>query len=700
MPGINEQLADETIGLAIDLKGLERGTKLRIRGLLQKLEKDVVARMRTLELEDKTQTQQYRRMETFIRQVRTAIAASYTGPLPKQLNTDLKQLAGVTQASAAQTMNGVFKAEVATPVLTKKELAVLVDGTTITGGTLGEWWEGQSQKLGNLFASQMRIGLAQGESIPELIKRVRGGATGNKIPMEIDGELELVPEYSGGIMEISRRDAETLVRTAAQEVGNKVMQQVYRDNQDVLRGERWLSTLDERTCPRCMALDGAIWDFNGNPTPESPWQGPKPPIPLHPRCRCVLQPLTKSWSQLIEEASGKKVKVLESKLTEAERASMDGPVSTVRLDHWLARQDEGRQRRALGPARFELYQQGNLRLSQMISAEGETVTVDDLTARRGLVPSGPDAAPPAMPPKRGPEQLPLWSEKGEDGEKGYGWDCHSPCLPFGTPHSPDSWVDAVKNWKSAYGSKETRESNIAEAASKLGISPTELEARIQKMVDAWAAEADAYINVPNSVLPKIISDGRFKNQFETGTTKGLPNLQARASTEEKVLGVAPDADPAARPSYGFMSALPDGQDIDASQYGGTTIRLKRHVLRRSSVTFGDSLDRNDRGSQPLMAASQATAPTTLSFQSTSLSHIWSKLGADPSRFTAAAIRKGLRPYTDYAELQIFGGISLDDIEMVIFKGKSRPKLAKILDEAKIPWKLVGDNQLDDMPLPW
>lgn len=40
----------------------------------------------------------------------------------------------------------------------------------------------------------------------------------------------------------------------------------------------WNAQLDKRTCPRCSGLSGKQWD-NQDDIPE---------IPLHPRCRCIL----------------------------------------------------------------------------------------------------------------------------------------------------------------------------------------------------------------------------------------------------------------------------------------------------------------------------------------------------------------------------------------------------------------------------
>lgn len=73
--------------------------------------------------------------------------------------------------------------------------------------------------------------------------------------------------------------------------------------QDVISGYLFVATLDERTCLKCLKLDGQLTD-------KSP--------PLHEGCRCVRIPKTKSWAEL-----GINIKEIELNT----RASAIGPIA-------------------------------------------------------------------------------------------------------------------------------------------------------------------------------------------------------------------------------------------------------------------------------------------------------------------------------------------------------------------------------------
>lgn len=78
-------------------------------------------------------------------------------------------------------------------------------------------------------------------------------------------------------MEISRRDAEAVTRTAVSYVANRARQKVYNANADIVKKLQYVATLDSRTTLICAWRDGKIYDLGKEPT-----------IPAHFRCRSVL----------------------------------------------------------------------------------------------------------------------------------------------------------------------------------------------------------------------------------------------------------------------------------------------------------------------------------------------------------------------------------------------------------------------------
>jgi SPP1 gp7 family putative phage head morphogenesis protein len=85
---------------------------------------------------------------------------------------------------------------------------------------------------------------------------------------------------------VSYSRADALVRTELAHIQTQAAQQRYRDygldEMEVLVDE------DERTCPICSKLEGKRYSIND-----------KPPVPVHPRCRCCMIPVIKPTSKTV-----------------------------------------------------------------------------------------------------------------------------------------------------------------------------------------------------------------------------------------------------------------------------------------------------------------------------------------------------------------------------------------------------------------
>ena len=159
------------------------------------------------------------------------------------------------------------------------------------------------------------------------------------------------------------------------------------------------------------------------------------------------------------------------------------------------------------------------------------------------------------------------------------------------------------------------------------------ETRFQESVKALE-KADVVISFNSEILEDLITDGRFKTQFETNTSRGQLNQYLRAQTDTAQFGYHPSTALEMRPVYGYLTT---GGTIDKKrfamikQYGDLQFVLKRSTNSRSTYTTNDSLD-------------GAFYPSPLGTPS-----------AD-----ATNGRSGM-----YSEAQIHGGVSLDDVDYVV-----------------------------------
>jgi len=230
-------------------------------------------------------------------------------------------------------------------------LKAIVTERPFEGRILGDWFSDLAQKYQREIPRQINIGLVQGESVPDLVRRIRGSAEA---------------AFGDGTAGAIRRDVEAVVRTAVGSVSSAARAETYAANADVVKGVQWIATLDPRTCEICMARDGQVFDLDGNiPMPPSHWN-----------CRCTTAPVLKSWKELGIDAK---------EADAGTRASMDGEVpATMTYGQWLKEQSEKVQNDALGPTRAEMFRTGKVAIDRFVDDRSQWLTLDQIRRREGL----------------------------------------------------------------------------------------------------------------------------------------------------------------------------------------------------------------------------------------------------------------------------------------------------------------------------
>lgn len=166
---------------------------------------------------------------------------------------------------------------------------------------------------------------------------------------------------STGIIETYRGRLVAIARTEIQRVANEVAMRSYADNDDVVKAVQWLATLDSRTCPICAALHNKVYPIVGR-TPVGMRRLP----PAHPRCRCFIAPVTKSWKDL--------------GLSTRDDERDGQPAGDMSFDAWLRRQPKETQNDILGPTRADLWRGRRVSLAGF-SDQGRLLNLGELRSR-------------------------------------------------------------------------------------------------------------------------------------------------------------------------------------------------------------------------------------------------------------------------------------------------------------------------------
>lgn len=290
-----------------------------------------------------------KRMDTTIRQMDTAIRralqdvgdAPSRAKLERMLGSMRKQLVDITGKNAdayLATLRGFndyslnfhtstieLVLPVGAPALATTASAaawsgVLASPIQATGTLLEDFVNSWGNRAIQRVEGAIRTGFAQGKTAAEITRIIRGTKSNG---------------FRDGILgNVTKREADAMVRTALQHVNNAAQQMVYEDNDDIIEGYIWISTLDSRTSSQCRSLDGKLFKLGKGPVP-----------PIHVNCRSSTIPKVKGVD-LLENTT---------------RASADGQVpATQSYYEWLKTQSTKFQNDALGLTRAALFRNGGL----------------------------------------------------------------------------------------------------------------------------------------------------------------------------------------------------------------------------------------------------------------------------------------------------------------------------------------------------
>lgn len=377
MASVNDQLCHSFVTMTANLQRLSESERLVVVGTLKGLEQEIATKLQ--ENPDMTSWRKAR-YEALLSQTQGTIKAAYSN-IDAHTQDYLSGVASVSSQSVKKSFTAVG-IPLQSVVLTPEQCKAIATDSMIQGAPCAAWWGKQSQSLQDAFLQQMRIGYAAGETVDQLVQRVRGVSTGKKNQYEWNGKTHTFTEFRGGIMDTGTRQAEALVRTSTQQISADARMETFRKNKDILKGVAWISTLDMRTTQMCAARDGKMWDLDGNPIPPNNLPSLGFP-PCHWNCRSTLVPVTKSFEEL-GAAPGTDKEYLDQ-IGAGTRASMDGQVpASQTFDEWFGTLSEADQKSYLGQKKWQVWKDAGLTFAEMTSQQGNPLTLMQLADAYGF----------------------------------------------------------------------------------------------------------------------------------------------------------------------------------------------------------------------------------------------------------------------------------------------------------------------------
>jgi SPP1 gp7 family putative phage head morphogenesis protein len=340
MTTVNEDIQDSIIRHMVWLERYKSSVVKKVLIALNKADADLNAQIasRLAMIEErghdlgKATTKRLKSLKNAIEQDRKDIFKA----LYSQTELELKDFAVYEAGFQINVIEGAAVVDMSRP--SKSLIVGAVTKKPFQGRLLREWFNGLGVQSAQRIKDAVTMGIIEGQTTDQIVRRIRGTRS---------------QQYKNGVLDISRRDGQSVIRTAVAHVADRVANDVWDANADIVKGLKWVSTLDARTSAICRGRDGKIYKV-----------GTAPPIPAHFNCRSRTIPYLGEFK------------------TKGLRVSSGGAVpEDVNYGDWLRKQPVSVQQEVLGVKKAELFRKGGLPIDRFTDKTGREYTLDELRIR-------------------------------------------------------------------------------------------------------------------------------------------------------------------------------------------------------------------------------------------------------------------------------------------------------------------------------
>jgi len=173
----------------------------------------------------------------------------------------------------------------------------------------------------------------------------------------------------------NKQNIETVTKSYIQSANAKAHEDIYEANKDIIDRVEWSAIMENGntttgrgTCPRCAALDGEQYKSTKS----------APSCPLHPRCRCMLLPITKTWRELgIDVDEMDEIHEKWYIRSPGRKILSKGTIDGNYADWWMTR-SKSFQDNAIGPTRADLVRSKQIGFNDIVDKNGKLILLKDL----------------------------------------------------------------------------------------------------------------------------------------------------------------------------------------------------------------------------------------------------------------------------------------------------------------------------------
>lgn len=328
------------------------------------------------------------------------------GTFKKDLKKKLSELAGIEAKFETKTLDATIPVKLNFEQVPKETLEALIKEKPFSGGrnsarNLEQWLKGLSAQDQAAIVEAIQLGVLNGESVDEIVKRIIGTKKNG---------------FQDGVLATTRRNAETVARTAINHTTNAAREAALEANSDLIAGIKWVATLDGRTSAVCRSRDGSFAPIGNKKLPPNATPLLDPPTarpPAHPNCRSIVvaildgedlsnqlgerpfvRDIRTGKNRQIDFRKRAKNKVGEDAWKGMSTAQRNAEIGKIRRNwsdrtvgrvpndttyqQWLKTQPAAFQDQVLGKTKGALFRRGGLTLDKFVARSGQELNLKQL----------------------------------------------------------------------------------------------------------------------------------------------------------------------------------------------------------------------------------------------------------------------------------------------------------------------------------
>lgn len=349
---VGDEIRDSAIRHRVYLLRYAKSTYRKHSKLVDQSVADLIMKITARAPGDNTFTA--KRLNAMLENIKATSSTLYKS-LYTDFSDDLKELAEYESRIVPAMVEDAYPIKLELAAIPASQIHAAAMSRPFQGKILKEWFRDQEYGVRSAFQAATRLGYTQGESIPQIVSRLRG------------------------VGDMTQRQVESVIRTAVTHMSQTAMTKLSEANSDIVKQEEWVSTLDGRTTLICASLDGKRYAINSGPQP-----------PQHFNCRSIRVPVPESWATLYGDASentrldsrpyvADKRRVKD--IPKGERDSIIGSTDAKNYNEWLRTQKKPFIEDVLGKKKAKLYLDGDLSLDKFVDRNGNEYTLIELEKR-------------------------------------------------------------------------------------------------------------------------------------------------------------------------------------------------------------------------------------------------------------------------------------------------------------------------------